>query len=93
MSAYQDRPGSQPRIGDVVQAIITRIKPQFGLFVELPIPRREFEGLIHLSEVLSGHNMRTCSFLATAAYMPHPLPEVALIVVCVYRFQGRSISL
>eukprot|EP00892_Ulva_mutabilis_P003055 jgi/Ulvmu1/12750/UM095_0055.1 len=51
MSGYQDRPGSQPRIGDVVQAIITRIKPQFGLFVELPLPRREYEGLIHLSEI------------------------------------------
>lgn len=61
MSGYQDRLGSEPRIGDVVEAVITRIKPQFGLFVELPLPRREFEGLIHLSEVCSCHLVRhTC---------------------------------
>lgn len=63
MSGYQDRLGSEPRIGDVVEAVITRIKPQFGLFVELPLPRREFEGLIHLSEVCLPLPYNLCRFV------------------------------
>ena len=42
----------RPGVGAVIQAVITSVKPQLGLFVELPLPSREFEGLVHLSEVI-----------------------------------------
>lgn len=41
----------RPGVGAVIQAAITSVKPQLGLFVELPLPSRDFEGLVHLSEV------------------------------------------
>lgn len=52
----------RPGVGAVVQAVITSVKPQLGLFVELPLPSREFEGLVHLSEVI-------CQFLVPLGSM------------------------
>ncbi|NJR42609.1 MAG: S1 RNA-binding domain-containing protein [Akkermansiaceae bacterium] len=53
---YRDRDrapaAGRPGVGAVVQAVITSVKPQLGLFVELPLPSKDFEGLVHLSEVI-----------------------------------------
>lgn len=51
--SYRERNAvaGRPGVGAVVSAVITSVKPQLGLFVELPLPSKEFEGLVHLSEV------------------------------------------